>query len=101
MFSFKEIGPIMQKARKQNKMTIKQVSEKTGINTDTISDLENGKTNMKIFGLLDDLVKIYHIQFIPEKIEEKFISEIAEDKELSEKAKKKIHKIVVEDLKKS
>lgn len=100
MFSFKEIGPIMRKARKQNKMTIKQVSELTGINADTISDLEHGKTNMKVFTLLDELVKIYHIRFIPEESDEKFISKVAGRKKLSSAARQKITQIILEDRKK-
>lgn len=67
MFLFKEIGPIMRKARKKNKLTIKEVSEITGLNADTISDLENQKTNMKIFGLLDHLVHLYKLDQVSSK----------------------------------
>lgn len=61
MFLFKDIGPIMKRARKKNKLTIRDVSEITGLNADTISDLENQRTNMKIFTLLDHLVHLYKL----------------------------------------
>lgn len=98
MFSFRNIGPVMRQARKQNKLTIKQVARMTGTNADTISDLENQQTNMKMLGLLDDLVKLYHIDYIPEQPDEDFVS-VMGHKKLSPAARKKISKIISEDQK--
>lgn len=98
MFSFRTIGPFMRKKRKESGYTIKQIAAKTGMNADTISDLENQKTNMKILGLLDQMVKLYHIDEIPSDDEEYDLFSKAVLSRLSPGVREKIVKIIEEDL---
>ena len=62
---FTELGPYFKAYREALGISAKAVATKVHVNHETITMLENGESNMKCLGMLDDMMKFYHMEVIP------------------------------------
>lgn len=62
---FTELGPYFKAYREALGISANAVATNVHVNHETITMLENGETNMKFLGMLDDMMKFYHMEVIP------------------------------------
>lgn len=62
---FSELGPYFKEYREMTGLTPNAVSKMVHVDNETITKLENCDSNMKLFRMLDDLMKVYHMEIIP------------------------------------
>ncbi len=62
---FTELGPYLKAYREALGISPNAVANTVHVNHETITMLEKCESNMKFLGMLDDIMKFYHIEMIP------------------------------------